>query len=200
MNDIDVIVPVFDSVFRTTRSLEEANDRIESYLISLRLLIKSVVKDSNREINPKRVCVFGMSLGAVISSVLVSISEDITHAYILAGGGNLSEISQNSNQSIVVNFKKNIIANGSATEENWLDRVKQTFSFEPIDYAKYAANKKIFMIMCESDIVIPYKNQLELWNAFGKPPSSTSTFHSHVGTIIKWVIKSRNDLITFVNE
>lgn len=199
-NDIDVIIPVFGSVLETARSLYETDRTITSYLIAMRLLIKTIVNDPAQQIDAKKVGVFGMSLGGVLSSVLVGLSEDVTHSFILVGGGNLSEISQNSNQSIVMNFKKNMIAVGSATEENWQESIRKDFSFEPLDYAKYATGKKIFMVMCEKDDVIPYKNQLELWNALGKPPSASSTFHSHIGTIIKWIVKSNSDLISFMKN
>lgn len=199
-NEVDVIVPEFGPVLRNANSLEVANQTVTGYLIALRLLIKEIVNEPSKEIDSNKVGVYGMSLGAVIASVMVGLSEDVTHAYIVNGGGNLGEISQYSEQTIVKNFRQRVMDNKSMQKEEWIEAVKKNFLFEPLHFARYTEGKKIFMVMCKSDLVIPYKNQIELWNALSQPAFMTSTFHSHVGTIIKWVIKSRYDLIDFMQK
>lgn len=197
LNGTDVIVPQIPDLFSTGKSLAEVEEYMVNFTVTMRLLIKNISQNSRFNIDREKIGVFGLSLGAVIAASFVGIIDEINYAYILAGGGNLAKISAMSSQSKVKDFKTNIIKSGAVSELDWEAVIKNTFSFDPLDFAKRAQHKKIFMVMCKEDEMIPYSLQLELWEAFARPKNEIVTYYSHLGTIIRWYIKSSSELIDF---
>ena len=201
-NGIDVILPEIEDIFTTGRSTKEVEDFMVDFTITMKLLIQRVNTDATLNIDRDKVGVFGMSLGAVIAGSFVGMINEIKYAFILAGGGNLAEISEKSEQWKVKAFKKYILQSGEASESDWTLTIQTAFSFDPLHFAENAKldGKKIFMVMCKEDLIIPFGLQKQLWQAYGQPPAREVGFYSHLGTIIQWFMRSRFELIDFIKK
>ena len=196
---VNVILPEVEDMFSTGKSLNDVENYVSEFLMSLSLLVKSMKEEPSYHINPNSIGIFGVSLGAVVGSALVGLDENITHAYLVAGGGNMGEVSLRSDQTMVRTFKSHILSKTGLKEDEWVATVRKTFSFEPILHAHQARHKKIFMVMCNNDSIIPFENQVQLWNEFGRPERKLSNL-SHIGTVIRWFIESSSDLIDFFSN
>lgn len=201
-NGVDVILPEIQDVFTTGKSLTEFRSYMINLTASIRLLIQHISNDEKYAIDQKKIGAFGLSLGAVLSASFVGSIDEITHAYILAGGGSLHDVVTKSNQEIVLKFKNTISNNGAIKDAELSALMKDAFPFDPMNFAEQVQQKgkKIHMVMCKEDEMIPYKNQFDLWQAYGKPSSELITFYSHLGTIIRWYAKDRYNLINFIKQ
>ena len=193
-------MPEVADIFRTGKSLREVDAYTSQFVSSIRLLIKKLITDPESQIDNSKIGAFGFSLGAVYAASIIGIDENVTHAYIVGGGGDLGRIASESNQFMIKRLKDDNVARKLVLSEKWADAVRENLSIEPLRFAKLAKNKKIFMVMCAQDQVVPYQSQLDLWNAFNRPPFIRSDYHSHLGTLIKWFMKDAYGLIDFIME
>jgi dienelactone hydrolase len=111
------------------------------------------------ELDPERMGIVGISLGAVISPIALAVEPRFKVGVLVLGGGDLRRISREGLSVLKFGWKAS-----SAAE---LER--QIRYMEPLEFAPYASEKKIFMINARYDLLIPKKSAEALWEAFGKP-------------------------------
>ncbi len=204
---MDVIILEMEDMFPAKKTLHEMNAISVQTVIMLRMLIQAILGDPVRQIDRDKVCVFGMSFGAVLAATLVGMDDNVKYAYLIGGGGNLADILTYSNQRRLVNFRNyNISSNGNFRNLKKNEQLNRLFAemrliaeADPVYFAKKAASKKIHMVMSTNDDIIPFRDQLELWNAFGNPGYELSRL-SHIGTVIRWYIRYRNDALKFFSK
>lgn len=108
-------------------------------------------------VDPKRIGVFGISLGALVGSVVYSIDRTPKYAVFLLGGADFPSLLENSSMTGPFVRKSAITP----------DSLRQAFKgIDPLDYAQGNADKELLLINAASDAVIPKANGLKLKSAF----------------------------------
>jgi dienelactone hydrolase len=121
-------------------------------------------------VDPKRIGLLGISLGAIVGSLLTESNDQITAAAYLLGGGNLPEILAAPQGYVKGRIRSRIMLhNGWTTEEFKKEAVTALKSVDPLTYAGRLDAKRILMVNGRFDQVIPYPNARELWEALGEP-------------------------------
>lgn len=108
-------------------------------------------------IDPKRIGLFGISLGSLVGSVVYSVDPIPKYAVFLLGGADFPSLLENSSMTGPFVRKSEISA----------DSLRQAFKgIDPLDYSRGNGGKEVLLINAESDDVIPKANGLKLKAAF----------------------------------
>ncbi|GEM_PF-1265476 len=121
-------------------------------------------------VDPERIGVLGISLGAIVASLLTESKERIEAAAYLLGGGNLPEIMISPQGYVKSRIRRRIMQEEGLTEAQFKEEAITALKpVDPLTYAGRLASKRILMVNGRFDRVIPYPNARELWEALGEP-------------------------------
>lgn len=110
-------------------------------------------------VDPKRIGLFGISLGALVGSAVYSVDPVPKYAVFLLGGADFPSLLENSSMTGPF-VRKSAISP---------DSLRRAFAgIDPLDYADLNADKELLLINAKSDDVIPKENGLKLKSAFPK--------------------------------
>jgi len=163
------------------------NSLNNSFIISItqgRLLI-DFAEAQNESIDSKKIACYGMSLGGIMSALLLEVDSRVDAAVVIVGGGNFPEILRNSVQAIVKGYRESRMkAENIKTLDELEQKTRNSLLFDPLYFAHRRAPRDIFMVIALEDTAVPTKNQLELWEAFHRPQNIQ--YHAdHAPTIFK---------------
>lgn len=154
------------------RPISAINISLAAVMTSARLLIDFA--ENRKEIDTRKIATYGMSLGGILSSIFISIEPRVDAAVLIVAGGNMAEIMAKSDQGTVEDFRNTrMMAENLESVEALEAKVRETFLFDPLVFASRRSPEDIYMVIAEDDLSVPTKNQLELWESFGRPQELT---------------------------
>jgi dienelactone hydrolase len=116
------------------------------------------------DVDANRLGVSGISLGGIVSSIVVAVDPSIREGAFLLAGGDLSTILWQ-------------MPEGKAFRARWIESGRTladlkalTDPFDPLAYAGRLKGKRVFMMAGKVDEVIPPASAQALWEAAGRPP------------------------------
>lgn len=110
-------------------------------------------------VDSKRVGIFGVSLGGMVSALVYSIDPRVKHATFLLAGADFPALAQNS--SMTAAFLRKAGIGGSELRQAWT-------GIDPLDYPAANGDKRPLLINARWDRVIPRANADALRRAFPK--------------------------------
>jgi dienelactone hydrolase len=119
---------------------------------------------SRPDVEPSRVGLVGISLGAILGSLAAGVDDRFSRSVFLIGGGDLPAIIMSGSKE-TADQKRRLEEAGYTVEklrELWKD-------VEPLTYAGRLRREDVLMINAESDEVIPRACTEKLHEAIGKP-------------------------------
>jgi len=116
------------------------------------------------EVDADRLGVTGISLGGIVSSLVVSVDPQVRSGALLLAGGDLSKVLWEMPETAP--FRKSWTESGKTIA----DFKRLTDPYDPITYASGMAGKRVLMIAGNVDEVVPPASARALWEAGGKPP------------------------------
>jgi poly(3-hydroxybutyrate) depolymerase len=119
---------------------------------------------SRSDVDPTRLGVAGISLGGIVSSIVVAVDPAVRDGVFLLAGGDVSRILWRMPET--VKFRESWQASGRTIE----DLKVLTQPFDPLTYAHLLAGKRLLMIAGKVDEVVPPASTKALWVAAGRPP------------------------------
>lgn len=150
------------------------------------------------DVDPQRVFIGGVSLGALVGSLVLAVDERFKAGFFLLGGGDLpliagrgfitgtlrrralaDELKQQIKTSLETRQIPEPLRQGQTLYE-FLRQLQErglkafadapeTASFDPLSYAEQLRGKPILMINARFDRVIPTQATREFWEALGRP-------------------------------
>lgn len=168
---ISVMVPDVESIVDITVPLKEVDNLMRRTVIKGRMLIDLAETTFKEEINAEKIGAWGLSLGGVRAVNLMGVDSRVKAAAIVSSGGNNADIFTHSEQEYVRDYRNNKIEteNEINDKNQYFSYIRKASNVESIYLAKNISPQNIFMIMAKNDALIPTRNQLELWNALGRP-------------------------------
>lgn len=151
------------------------------------------------DVDPQRVIIGGVSLGALVGSLVLAVEDRFRAGFFLLGGGDLpliagrgfitgalrrralaDELKQEIKTSLETRTLPEPLRQGQTLYE-FLRRLQErglkafadapeTASFDPLSYADRLRGKPVLMINAGFDRVIPPAATRQLWEALGRPP------------------------------
>lgn len=123
----------------------------------------------SQSVDPSRTATFGISNGGFRHTFFAALEPDIQAHVICLAGGNLAEIVTYSDFESIAKNRSDLIKENQITENQFTDWIRDKIDLEPNDYAAHVDPQTVLMICARFDTVIPYKNGMALWEAFGRP-------------------------------
>lgn len=145
------------------------SDDIERTMTSMRQGVCDVRRAlrwlaSREGVDPGRLGVTGISLGGIVSSIVVSVDPDVSSGALLLAGGDLASVLWEMPETVP--FREAWTGAGKTVD----DLRKLTDPYDPLTYAAGMAGKRVLMIAGNVDEVIPPASARALWEAGGRPP------------------------------
>ena len=133
---------------------------------------------------PGPVGILGTSLGAISSSLALSIEPRLTAGVLIVGGGPLHEILTKSSIKDSQTLKVQRMKEYSITsDEQYEQKLSESIQFDTLQYADQATPKNLWMFIATADTTVPHSTQWQLWQAWKKPKLTQGRL-DHTGMII----------------
>ncbi|MCX7826852.1 MAG: dienelactone hydrolase family protein [Verrucomicrobiae bacterium] len=133
---------------------------------------------SRSEVDPKRVSILGISLGALAAATIAGVDPDFHRTVLLLGGGDIAAI-LSSDLPGLQRTRRQYLALAPTVDE-----LRQKLrSVEPLTFAYRVPRGSVLMVNARLDDHIPVACTEKLWKALGEP---TILWHdtTHVGMVI----------------
>lgn len=130
------------------------------------------------EINPKKIGVTGISLGAISASLLMEADDRIQFGAFFLLGGNLPKIISTSNEINVEKYKRHLTKNINALDlEKFLQPIYKPV--DPLTYADRMQADRLLMLSAKRDRAIIPEVTRQMWEAYGRPEWIQVPFVGH---------------------
>lgn len=129
--------------------------------------VKQVLSREPR-VDAKRVATFGLSYGA-LNSTVVAGTDDGYQAHVIAlAGGPLSEVLSRSHDPPLRIFLREYCRKHQCTRQDFIDHWA-VVEADPLKVAPYVDASKVLLVLSRFDLIVPYDNGLKLRRAMGEP-------------------------------
>lgn len=112
---------------------------------------------SSGHVNPDRIAIFGISLGAIVGASVLSVDDGLCGGIFLLGGADMPELVMKS--SMTGDFVRKAGFKEEGLRREWRD-------LDPLGYKEKNRGKRVTLLNVRSDTIIPKKNALKLQEAF----------------------------------
>lgn len=145
--------------------------------------------------------ILGTSVGALHTSVALTVNPKIKTGFIIVGGLPIPEVIIQSNQKAMVDLKDKRYVEYNLTDDvQYLKELSQVFQFEPTAQdTNHSVGKTIGAIVSKNDELVPYENQIKA-SEFFKVSELTTSSLSHTRTVMYYGLFKRPKVIQFFNE
>ncbi len=150
------------------QTLAGATQIIRHYIIDVRRGIDWLL--SREEVNPNRLGMMGISLGAITASVVMEADARIKAGVLILGGGDLAGIIDRSKEVSLMKFRQRIMAREEIDANEFRKTAAEAFRpIDPLTYANRLDPTRILMINGYFDQVIHRSFVKTFWEAAGRP-------------------------------
>lgn len=178
------------------RRVSEIDGLFKVALFSLKMIV-DWAHTRPEEFDLTKAGAFGMSLGGILSSVLLGQDSRIKAGYLVVAGGDLPSILAKGKTPFLNRYRwKRIRDEGLNGTKGYEEALRLSMTLDPLSsLAIPRTPDNIFMIMARGDQVVPFRNQKQLWRTLGKPKFRMAPF-GHPGGVMK-VPFSLNAILNF---
>jgi len=123
------------------------------------------------ELDPSRIGVFGVSLGAMDAVMLTALDRRVNSLVIAMAGGDLSYLLANTSYRRVVRTIDGMAADLGTSREALGAKLDAAIKIDPLALAPYIDAERVFMVLTRTDAIIPFEAQEQLRDTMGDPES-----------------------------
>lgn len=144
-----------------------------------------IIAGSYPEINTEKAGIFGISLGAILGSVAYSVIPELSAATLFVNGGDVPHILAVSDQTPIVNLKKaRMQEQGFTTTEQYEEFLNNNLEIDPLHFAGMINPDTVKMYLSNNDKSVPTVDQINYYNAIGKPKETKFSSLGHMETVL----------------
>ncbi len=125
--------------------------------------------ETRKELDSKRIGVFGISMGGIKSALISSLDYRIRASVIAMAAGNIPYLLAYSSEKGVIKKRKKFMKKQGLTVEAFHSRLKDEITCDPIHFAEFINARNVLLILARFDRVIPYAKGKELREKMGSP-------------------------------
>ncbi|MDD5700686.1 MAG: alpha/beta hydrolase family protein [Dehalococcoidales bacterium] len=181
-------------------SIKEWLELYQSSVADIRRTLDWVA--TRKELDTARMGVVGISMGGMISSIVMAMDLRIEKGVFIVTGGNLEALSWAGAQEVIKTghtctreechqVYSQFPSYLSDIAQKGIENVappKECFLFDPLTFARHLRGRPVLMINAEQDEIIPKQAALEFWEACGKPtlkwlPETHTSIYSSIPLI-----------------
>ena len=116
-------------------------------------------------IEEEKIGIFGVSFGAIYSSLVYGVDDRVSSACLALGGGNIADMVFKSYDEFAGYIKEYVVAKGISPEKLQAE-LKE---IEPVNYTQPTKSENLLMINATKDKSVPEKYGKQLREAWGNP-------------------------------
>ncbi len=149
-------------------------------------------------VRKNQIGILGTSVGAISSSLVMSVDSRISTGVLIVGGGGLLEIISQSTEKNLARLRKSRMAEYKLESmEEYQQLLSPYIKIDPLTLIPTAEKKKILMVIGQADVTVPTANQKKLLAAYGNIPV---IYHSgdHLNTILKAFELNQTEILKFL--
>lgn len=125
--------------------------------------------ETQPELDPQRIGLFGISLGAIQGALLAPLDARIQAAALGLAGSDLPYILSNSTEKGIVRDRNKFLKAHEMDVTRFHDDLARTIDWDPAKVARYAEPEKVLLILGRFDTVVPFRKGCELRRQMGFP-------------------------------
>lgn len=118
---------------------------------------------AQKDVDPKRLGIMGISLGGITAALAASVEPRFTSVCLILAGGDMGEVAWTSTE--MAPLRSSWLASGG-TRESLFAVMKIV---DPVTYARPVEGRRVLMLNANRDEVIPRECTLALWRSLGEP-------------------------------
>jgi dienelactone hydrolase len=121
------------------------------------------------ELDPARIGLFGISLGAMDAVMLTALDDRIDALVVAMAGGDLASLMMSTNYRRIVRRVDGMLADSGMSRERFAQNLAEQITMDPLTLAPYVDAGRVLMIMTRTDAIVPFEAQQALRASMGAP-------------------------------
>lgn len=121
------------------------------------------------EVDPERLGAFGISMGGILTSVLLATEPRLASGVIALAGGDVPGIISRSEEGRLVTWRETKSRELGVDEAGVERLLRAALSSDPAAMAPFVDPRRVLFVSTRWDDVVPSRNQVLLWEALGRP-------------------------------
>jgi hypothetical protein len=160
-------------------SFEGKRDLLKGDLDEVKAEFRQMVTDGRRgldwlikqqEIDRDNLGVTGVSMGALVATLVAGVDERVKGGVLILGGGDLGKILSQSKENSIERYRKGVMQREQICLEQFAEYVSAyTEEIDPLTLAHRLNPRNFLMIDAAFDRVMPPSTSERLWQDMGKP-------------------------------
>lgn len=176
------IVQRKDLAFDPEISVARAEDEVRLLVMRSRQALDWLLTQD--AVDASRVGTFGISAGAVVSS-MVAGADPRTSAHVwLLGGGPLSDVMVHTAEAEYRNYTSAALRASGLRLSQIRDDLRASIRTDPLRLASRVAREDVLLVLARFDRSVPYRYGLALWRALGKPERIICPFGHYTSLVL----------------
>ena len=146
-------------------------EHIELLLRQGIIRIRQVVDwmEVQENVDSERIGAFGISMGAIATSILAATDPRIKAHVVALAGGSIADILESSNDKLLTKPIKRYLSQNKMDRAELNKRVRESIRTDPVLLAPYTDSRHMRMFIALADRTIGRENSFRLWEAVGRP-------------------------------
>jgi dienelactone hydrolase len=141
------------------------------------------------EVDPRRLGAFGISMGGILTSVLLAAEPRLGSGVVALAGGDVPGIITRSEEGRLVEWRAQKALDLSIGEGEVETRLRACLPSDPVHMAQFVDARRVMFVTTRWDDVVPLENQELLWRALGSPQRYDLPAGHYSGIIyLPWVM------------
>jgi hypothetical protein len=153
--------------FNPAGPLTQVEDSLRDAVIRHREALDWLVKQPG--VDPDRVGTFGISYGAIITSVVAEVDPRVKACVLDLAGGPLAGVMRTSVEPSLRRDWNRSRRCHSLTNKELFEEMGNVIRTDPVKLAPYLPRDHVLMLIARFDSSVPTRYQVRLWRALGKP-------------------------------
>ena len=154
-------------IFSTERGLGDIETHFQESIIQFRQTIDWL--ETEKSVDATRIGTFGISLGAILTTILTAVEPRIKCSILGLPAGNLAQIIMTSKDKTIRKRRRAYLEHAGWNNEKGLEELKKVIFSDPIRFTRFIDPEKIVVIAAIFDRVLGFHRSMDLWKRLGRP-------------------------------
>lgn len=162
-----VLVDRGTRVLKRTWPIEDVERQLRRAVAARRAVVDWL--ETRPDVDPRRLGAFGISMGGILTSVLLAAEPRLGSGVVALAGGDVPAIISRSEEGRLVEWRAQKATDLGADELAVETRLRACLPSDPAQLAPFVDARRVLFVTTRWDDVVPLENQELLWRALGCP-------------------------------